>query len=148
MGAFKKRVEDLLASLAGWEIERFRGKTYALINKKRRTNAWFSYHTQIRSIIEKYEIDFVIDAGANEGQFARKLRSFYLGEILSFEPVSSAFERLAAAASSDPNWHVHKLALGSQESIQTINVSNSTEFSSFLKTNNYCAQCFGDRALV
>ncbi|MEO5573840.1 MAG: FkbM family methyltransferase, partial [Gammaproteobacteria bacterium] len=69
--------------------------------------------------------------------------SFYHEEILSFEPVTSVFEKLVAAASSDPNWHVYKLALGSQEATQTINVSDATVFSSLLRTNDYCMERFG-----
>lgn len=146
MGTFRKRVKNLAENLTCWEIERFGSKSFALIDKARRTDAWFSYHAQIRSIIEKFEINVVIDVGANDGQFAQKLRSFYLEEILSFEPVTFAFEKLAEAASSDPNWHVYKLALGSQESTQTINVSDATVFSSLLRTNDYCIQRFGGGA--
>jgi FkbM family methyltransferase len=144
---FSKRVRILLESLSGWDIEQIGGRSYALIDRKHRTDAWFSPHVQIRSVIQKLGVDLVIDAGANEGQFAEELRSMYGGEIVSFEPVSSAYEKLAAAASSDPNWHVHKLALGSRESTQTINVSSKTNFSSLLKANDYCAERFGSGAL-
>lgn len=146
MGTFRKRVKNLIETLTGREIERFGSKSFALIDKGRRTDAWFSYHAQIRSIIEKFRINVVIDVGANEGQFAQKLRYFYLEEIFSFEPVTHTFEKLAEAASSDPNWHVYKLALGSQESTQTINVSDLTVFSSLLRTNDYCIQRFGGGA--
>lgn len=59
---------------------------------------------------------------------------------------SSHFEKLAKAASSDPNWHVYKLALGSQASTQIINVSDATVFSTLLRTNDYCIQRFGGGA--
>lgn len=117
-----------------------------MIDKRCRMDATFSYRAQIRSVIERSDIDLVIDAGANEGQFARSLRSFYAGQILSFEPVTFAFDKLAEAASADPKWHVYKLALGSRDCTQTINVSDRTLFSSLLKSNDYCAQRFGDRA--
>lgn len=147
MGPFRKRIKNLFESLTGYEIERLGSKSFALINREqRRTAAWFSYQAQIRSIIEKFEINVVIDVGANRGQFARKLRSFYFKDIHSFEPVTFAFEKLAEAASSDSNWHVYKLALGSQESTQKIHVSNATDFSSLLRTNDYCIQRFGGRA--
>lgn len=143
---FKKRVKHLLEYITGSEIERIGSKSFAIINKERREEAWFSYHAQLSSIIEKLNIDLVIDAGANVGQFAQLLRSFYSGDILSFEPVAIVFEDLAEAASTDPNWHVYKLALGSHDSIQTINVSDSSVFSSLLRTNDYCIEHFGDRA--
>jgi len=141
MGAFRKRVKNLLGKITGYEIARFGDKSFIF------TDTWFSRSAQISSIIDKFGIDLVIDVGANEGSFAQELRSFYRGEILSFEPVSSVFEKLAAAAASDPNWHVYKVALGNQESTQTIHVSNETVFSSLLKANDYCAQRFGDDAL-
>lgn len=146
MGTFRKIVKNLIESLTGCEIERFGPKSFALIDKERRTDAWFSYHAQMRSIIERYEINVVIDVGANEGQFAQKLRSFYFEDIFSFEPVTFAFKKLVKAASSDLNWHVYKLALGGQESNQTINVSDETIFSSLLRTNNYCIQSFAGSA--
>ncbi|MBH0178857.1 MAG: FkbM family methyltransferase [Nitrospira sp.] len=146
MGTFRKLVKNVVEGLTGLEIERFGSKSFALIDTEQRRDAWFSYHAQLRSIIEKLEINAVIDVGANEGQFAKKLRSFYFGEIHSFEPVTLAFEKLAEAASPDPKWHVYKLALGSQESTQTINVSDETVFSSLLRTNDYCVQRFGRTA--
>jgi FkbM family methyltransferase len=149
VSTFSNRVKNLVERLIGREFERFGSKSFALfavIDKKRRADAWFSYRAQIRSIIEKFEINVVIDVGANEGQFVHELRSFYFEEILSFEPVKVAFEKLAEAASSDPNWHVYKLALGNQESTQTINVSDATVYSSLLKTNDYCIHRFGDHA--
>lgn len=144
VGTLRKRVKNLLESLTGCDIERFGGKSFALIDKKRRTEVWFSYRAQLTWIIERFGIDLVIDVGANEGQFARNLRRFYSGEIISFEPVSSAFEKLTAIASADPHWHVHKLALGSQEGTGIINVSRETKFSSLLKANDYCVRRFGD----
>jgi FkbM family methyltransferase len=144
---FRKLAKNLVESLTGREIERIRStKSFAIIDKKNRMGAWFSHRAQLMSIIEKFKVNVVIDVGANEGQFAQWLRSFYVGEILSFEPVTLVFEELAKAASTDPMWHVYKLALGSQESTQTINVSDDTAFSSLLRTNDYCIQRFGDSA--
>lgn len=43
-------------------------------------------------LISENDIEFVIDIGANVGQFALDLRKAgYLGEILFFEPVSNTF---------------------------------------------------------
>jgi len=146
VGTFRKWTKNLVERLTGREIERFGSKSFIIIDKERRAEAWFSYHAQLRSIIEKFDINVVIDVGANEGQFTQRLRSFYLGEILSFEPVTFSFEKLAKAASTDPNWHVYKLALGSQEATQTLNVSDATIFSSLFKTNDYCIRRFGEPA--
>ncbi len=145
---FKRQIKYFLERLSGCEIERHGKKSFILVDKKHRADAWFSHRAQIRSMIEKYNINLVIDVGAHQGRFAQGLRSFYAGEILSFEPTSSVFDQLAATASSDPNWHVYKFALGSQESRQRIHVSHSTVFSSLLKTNDYCARRFGNQALT
>jgi FkbM family methyltransferase len=145
MSVFRKFTKYLIENLTGFKIERYGFRSFALIDRKTGRDVWFSYLTQVRSIFKDHEIDLVLDVGANEGRFARKIRSFYPGEILSFEPVSSTFEKLAAAASSDPKWHVHKLALGNQNSTQTINVYNSTEFNSLLTTNEFCDLRYGNR---
>ena len=135
----------LVEALSGCELERYGNRTFAVIDKRNRMDAPFSYRAQVRSAIERCQIDLVIDAGANLGQFARELRSFYRGEIMSFEPVTPIFERLAAGAAADPAWHVYKLALGSQDSTQEINIPESTVFSSLLNPNDYCGEHFGER---
>ena len=135
----------LVEALSGCEMERYGEHTFAIISKKNRMEASFSYRAQLRSALERFGIDLVIDAGANIGQFGRELRSFYKGEILSFEPVTQTFEKLTAAAASDAAWRVYKLGLGSEDSTQAINVSKSSVFCSLLDTNEYCTEHFGDR---
>jgi hypothetical protein len=51
---------------------------------------------QIAKLFQALKIDCVFDVGANEGQYARMLRSEvgYTGPIVSFEPVPAAAERL------------------------------------------------------
>ncbi len=150
MGSLRKRVRNIAQTLinnfTSSEMEQFGSRTFAIFSKKRKADVWFSYRAQVRSVFEQHGINIVIDAGANEGQFAQQLREFYPGKIFSFEPVSSTFEKLAAAAAADPNWYVYKLALGSEATTQTINISDATVFSSLLKTNDYCAEQFGERA--
>lgn len=144
----KQRISELLSVITGWELERFDRKSFAIIDRNKRANAWFSHRSQLRALIEGFGVDLVIDVGANQGQFAKALRSYYAGEILSFEPVSSAFEVLAKAASGDPGWRVYKFALGSREAVEAINVSDRTVFSSLLVANEYCARRFGDESSV
>lgn len=143
MGAIRRRVKRLFERLSGYEVERLGDRSFVLLHRKQRADAWFSHASQMRSIVEKFGIDLVIDVGANEGQFALALRSFYGGEILSFEPVASAFEKLAAAAALDPAWQVRRLALGSRASTQAIHVAERSVFSSLLPANAYSARRFG-----
>jgi len=106
----------------------------------------FAQILQIRSIFEKYCIDLLLDVGANAGQFAGEMRAFYKGEILSFEPVSSAFADLKQAASGDPGWKCYPWALGSSTATRTIHVVRSSQLSSFLPLNANCAEHFGQGA--
>ena len=55
--------------------------------------------------LNRFEIDLVLDVGANIGQFASELRSFsYQGKLIRFEPLSVAHQALSAAASRDSQW--------------------------------------------
>ena len=81
-------------------------------------------------------VDLVLDVGANEGQFARRLRERgYKGKIKSFEPVSCVFATLADNARADRDWEVHNFALGAAPERTTINVSDNSVFSSLLPLN-------------
>jgi FkbM family methyltransferase len=76
-------------------------------------------------------IDLVLDVGANEGQFAIELREAgYSGDIMSFEPIASAYEKLAANAARDPKWQACKVALGDRRSIAKIEITALSVFSS------------------
>lgn len=78
-------------------------------------------------------IDVVIDVGANAGQYGRSVREGgYDGRIVSFEPLSAAFEQLASATSDDGRWECRQLALGSRPGEASLNVSGDLEASSIL----------------
>jgi FkbM family methyltransferase len=113
-----------------------------LVRKRARSIGTIDYMIQRKQVFEDFAIDLALDVGANFGQFAQDLRLCYTGELISFEPVSAAFHRLAMIASHDPRWKVCQMALGSQNSTQNINVYPGTELSSFFKTNAYCARKF------
>ena len=83
---------------------------------------------------ESHGINVVFDVGANAGQFALQLReSGYRDKIVSFEPLSSAFRKLAEAAQNDSNWQVQHCALGDNEATSEINVSENSWSSSLLE---------------
>lgn len=87
-----------------------------------------------RKIFSQFNIDYLIDVGANEGQFAKGMRTLgYNGIINSFEPLSEVFDRLKKNAASDPAWNVHNIALGNKEGQQEINVSKNMVSSSLLE---------------
>jgi FkbM family methyltransferase len=106
------------------------------------------YILQRRQVFKDFAIDLTLDVGANTGQFAHDLRAFYKGDLISFEPVSSAFRHLASTASRDPRWKVYQLALGSQTATQPIYVGVRTDMSSFLKTSAYATKRHGQNAAI
>ncbi len=87
-----------------------------------------------RKILEQFNINHIIDIGANEGQYARNMRKLgFNGDISSFEPLSNVFKKLKENSSGDNKWHVYNLALGDKDEQQEINVSKNTVSSSFLE---------------
>jgi FkbM family methyltransferase len=76
-------------------------------------------------------IAVVIDAGANEGQYAEWMRSTlgFGGRIISFEPSARTFETLERQARGDDRWECHRLALGETDQsveLQTAALSQLT----------------------
>lgn len=84
--------------------------------------------------LERFDIDIVLDIGANRGQFASELRSAgFGGTVISFEPLSDAFEFLTKLARSDSSWQVHpRCAIGDFDGAIEINISGNSVSSSVL----------------
>jgi FkbM family methyltransferase len=63
-------------------------------------------------ILASRGVDVVFDVGANFGQYASFLRSAgYTGRIVSFEPVSATYAKLAERSSGDAGWDAHQVAV-------------------------------------
>ncbi len=86
----------------------------------------------LRRLIAHYDVDCVIDVGANAGQYARMLRGpvGFTGTILSFEPNPAVFERLERRAARDPRWHVFNLALSDTDGTAAFHITAADQFSS------------------
>lgn len=89
---------------------------------------------RLMAALRAFDIDLVIDIGANEGQFAKELRSGgYTRQILSFEPLTSAHSQLLAASRDDSAWSVHsRCAVGDRQDEIDINISGNSVSSSIL----------------
>ncbi len=80
--------------------------------RQRMTEIWAGQE-HLWWVLRKYEVNCVLDVGANKGQFAGSLRKMgYSGHIVSFEPVPEIFEDLERASRRDPRWTAHQIALG------------------------------------
>jgi FkbM family methyltransferase len=102
----------------------------------------------LQDFLDSRYVTLVLDVGANIGQYAASLRSNgYSGEIISFEPIKSVYETLCSNLSSDKDWKGINAALGSSRGRATLNVSESTVFSSFRPQSEY-ATVFNKEAKV
>lgn len=104
---------------AGWDLVRFNPSTHPLARRAR--------------LLHNYQIDVVLDVGANTGQYAKQIRDLgYKGQIVSFEPLSSALAELREAAQQDNNWLVRGHACGIIDGERPLNVAANRQSSSFL----------------
>jgi FkbM family methyltransferase len=114
---------DLLNSLLhkfGFELMRYNKGTISILRRK--------------AILEKYNVDLIIDVGANTGIYGKETRQFgFKGEIVSFEPVADAFEKLVKNTKNDLKWKAYNFALGSENGKQVINISANSHSSSILE---------------
>ena len=87
LSSVKQGIKQLL-NAAGIEAHRFHPDTSPL--------------ARLMAALRHFNIDLVIDIGANEGQFAKELRAGgYSRRIVSFEPLSAAHRRLLQESNRD-----------------------------------------------
>jgi FkbM family methyltransferase len=91
------------------------------------------FSVRIARALDHLGVGTVLDVGANVGQYAAGLRSSgYRGRIVSFEPLSDAYARLARRCAHDPAWTVHRQAVGSEPGELELNISANSYSSSLL----------------
>lgn len=85
-------------------------------------------------LISSHRINLILDVGANTGQYAMHMRQLgYKGRIVSFEPVTSAYNVLAKYASHDGLWNTVNIALGDYDGKAQINIAGNSVSSSILE---------------
>ena len=101
-------------------------------------------------VLKHFDIDCVLDVGANDGGFARFLRLEvgYRGLIISFEPVSVQTQACLAAAAIDPLWHVYGFGLGNKNCTTEMNAMANSVFNSLLQPIDNPPREFADMMVV
>ena len=120
MALGREVVRGLLRNIFGLEVRRLKSIS--------------TPEAQMVASLRKFDIDLVLDVGANTGQFASDLRHCgYAGRIVSFEPLSQAHSELLRNSAGDPMWEAFpRCALGDQEGEIEINIAGNSESSSIL----------------
>ena len=99
----------------------------------KRYNLIESEDFRLNHFLKINNIDCVLDVGANVGQYAKNLRrNGYRKRIISFEPLSSAYEVIKKKSIKDKYWTVHNFGIGEQEKKVDINISKNSYSSSIL----------------
>jgi len=115
----QKMIKSLFMKL-GYDIVRYAPSSHPLARRKR--------------LLESYEINVLLDVGANTGQYGKQLREIgYKGKIISFEPLSDAYKKLVKNAKDDRSWETFNYALGESEGKVDINVAENSYSSSILE---------------
>ena len=100
----------------------------------RKYNAGTSESLRRVKLLEKYDVDMLLDVGANTGQYTQSLfDNGYTGRVVSFEPLSSAHALLSKTASGNSRWTIApRCAVGASNGNTTIHISENSVSSSLL----------------
>ncbi len=118
-----KNILDSVFHPLGLNVERYFGKELALESLVKQANL--------------YKIDLLLDVGANTGQFSMKMiKAGFNRQVLSFEPLSSAYPLLQQNSRKYQNWKVFdRCAIGDMDGEIEINISMNSHSSSILQVN-------------
>jgi len=115
-----KRVIRNIFNKLGYDVVKFGTTLYPIARRKK--------------IIEMFGIITVFDVGANIGQYGMKLRDIgYKGRIISFEPLSSAYEKLIFNIKNDKSWEAANHGIGNICGKAEINIAGNSYSSSILE---------------
>lgn len=84
-------------------------------------------------LFERYQIESVLDVGANTGQFGKYLREQvgFKGRILSIEPASGCIPELKRVAARFGNWEVLQCGVSERKETRVLHLTQASVLSSF-----------------
>lgn len=84
-------------------------------------------------LLTQWQVDTVLDVGANTGQFKNELRAAgFNGHIISFEPTQKAFHELQHKARHDAFWEVEHVGLGQKNETRPVSLPLDSRLTSLL----------------
>ncbi len=143
-------LEKFLQSKFMERTRRFLGLKSGIFLKLKRFTASASEDMRIAMLMNHQGIKYVIDIGANTGQFAESLYDFgYKGKVISFEPGSVAYKELLERSGKYPNWTVaEQCAIGAADGEIDINITDDSVFSSVLEIKDNFADSLPKAKIV
>jgi len=102
---------------------------YHNLNYDFETNGEFNL---IKNLSNKFKIDFIIDVGANVGEYTAHVQDITGAEIYSFEPVVETYAELVSNVHSNLKIKTYNLALGDTTGVIDINIHSDNGISSIL----------------
>lgn len=89
--------------------------------------------TEHKNVLEKLNFEFIVDVGANRGQFALISRNVFPRAIIhSFEPLEEPALIFESVFGKDPNVMLHACAIGREKTTADIHVTKDDDSSSML----------------
>lgn len=121
--------ESVAKSIASWAANKLGCELVPFWRAERHELA-----KHLREVFKRFDVDMVIDVGANRGQYRDFLRMEvnYEGPIQSFEPIERLHKLLVERSAREANWDVHPNALGGADTEVDFNVMQDDQFSSVL----------------
>lgn len=107
---------------------------YELTRRKKFPN----FDNYLSGILEFYEIDLVLDVGANVGDYSQGIYDRgYCGEVMLFEPNPRLFPELDRVSQHHSNWEVYPIALGRDNGEQELIITKKSALASFRQPSEY-----------
>lgn len=130
---------NFIASFKLFLKQNFPSIVYPILSRKN------PYLAERDKIIRNLGAKVVIDVGANVGLYAHTVRNVgFAGKMISFEPLTEAFQVLKKISLEDSDWDVYNFALGDENQEAIINISQNSVSSSILESdenlNKLCPQ--------